>query len=151
MGIRDFFATPLGKVIGCGFPLIVLVVLVVSTNDGIGSAALEADSSQRYYICTETGKSFRREMDLNTKPPVMSPYSGKATGVEAELCYWTADGRVKSHPTPVLLNAKIGKPEPTFCPDCNRLVVGLNPYPREGAKPPPTREEYAARRRSQSK
>ena len=59
--------------------------------------------------------------------PVKSPHSGKETGYEPERCYWTADGKPKPEPTYVLLNAAVGKPGPTFCQDCKRLVVGLNP------------------------
>ena len=74
--------------------------------------------------------------------------SGKKTGVPAEACYWTADGGTKKNPTWVLLNELAGKPGPTFCPDCNRLVVGHNPAPGPAggaaiAKLPPKRDDYA--------
>ena len=78
--------------------------------------------------------------------PVESPYTNRPTGYEAELCYWTKDGKMRSEPYPVLLNSHARKPEPTFCPDCGRLVVPLNPAPSEGQSPPPTQPEYAARR-----
>jgi len=79
--------------------------------------------------------------------PVLAP-SGKNTGYEAELCYWTKDGKPKETPTPVLLNIYKGIKGPTFCPDCGRLVVGHNPPAMEGAKPPPTKDEYTPRYRS---
>jgi hypothetical protein len=66
------------------------------------------------------------------------------------LCFWTADGRPKAEPTPVLLNVLVGKPAPTFCPDCARLVVGRNPGAEPGAAPPPTREAYEQRRAARS-
>jgi len=97
------------------------------------------------YICTETGKSFRHKNVLGETHPIHSPHSGRNTGVLAEPCYWTADGATRPEPTWVLLDESAGKPGPTFCPDCGRLVVGHNPPPRPGGKPPPTRQEYAAR------
>jgi hypothetical protein len=63
------------------------------------------------------------------------------TGYPAEACYWTADGGTKTEPTWVLMNAVLGKPGPTFCPDCGRLVVARNPMPGPGVKPPPTQQE----------
>jgi hypothetical protein len=78
--------------------------------------------------------------------PVKSPHSGKSTGYPAELCYWTKDGVIKSEPTAVLLRSHLGERSPTFCPDCGRLVVGHNPRPSQGDKPPPTQAEYKPRR-----
>jgi len=40
------------------------------------------------------------------------------------------------------MNTYIGKPEPTFCPDCGRLVVARNPVAQPGMRPPPTREQW---------
>ncbi len=76
--------------------------------------------------------------------PVKSPFTGKETGYKAELCFWTKDGSTKTDPTAVLMNDDVGKPGPTFCPDCGRLVVHHNPVPGPHSKPPPTREEYEA-------
>ena len=106
-----------------------------------------AQANDRIYICSETGKSFHVSLsDLDGKTvPIYSPYSHKNTGYPAELCYWNADGTPKKDPTPVLLNSDIGKPEPTFCPDCGRLVVGHNPMPVPGRQPPPTQAEMEAR------
>jgi hypothetical protein len=97
------------------------------------------------FICSETGKTFEHKLRLDEEIPVLSPYSGKNTGVPAEPCYWTAEGGTKDEPTWVLLNELCGKPGPTFCPDCGRLVVHRNPPPGSVAHPPPTQEEYAAR------
>ena len=80
-------------------------------------------------------------------------YAATAGGGEEFLCEdcgprisdWTKDGKIKQDPTPVLLNEYAGKPGPTFCPDCGRRVVAHNPPPVIGAKPPPTKEEYAKR------
>jgi hypothetical protein len=95
----------------------------------------------RMFIDASTGKGFRHELKLGESIPVDAP-SGNKTGYPAELCYWTKDGTPKSDPTPVLLNFYIGKPGPTFCPDCGRLVVARNPMAEPGMRPPPTREEW---------
>lgn len=110
-----------------------------------GSEA-EAAARDRAFICAETGKPFEHELTAGETYPVKSPHSGKETGYPAELCYWAKDGTVKSKPTAVLLNEYKGARAPTFCPDCGRLVVGHNPHPQPGATPPPTQQEYAARR-----
>ena len=97
------------------------------------------------YICTETGKTFRHRNQVGESLPIVSPFSGKNTGVPAEACYWTKDGKSKSEPTWVLVNEFVHKSGPTFCPDCGRLVVGHNPYPEPGLHPPPTEAEWNAR------
>jgi hypothetical protein len=110
-----------------------------------------ADSSYTMYICTETGKAFRHQNQLNESHPIYSPYTKKNTGVIAEPCFWTADGGTKTQPTWVLLNELAGKPGPTFCPECGRLVVGHNPGPGALSKAPPARAEYFARTRIAAK
>jgi hypothetical protein len=119
-------------------------------NKDTDSDDLAENSRNRWFVCTETGKPFRKELEPGMTFPVVSPHSGKPTGVEAELCYWTKDGQPKEDPTPVLLNERAGKSGPTFCPDCGRLVVSRNRLPMAGAKPPPTQAEYAARRGTKS-
>ena len=111
----------------------------------LGRSDAAAASADRAFIDAESLKSFTIRLKPGMTIPVRSPYSGKDTGYPAELCYWTRDGQIKDTPTPVLLNAYRGRPEPTFCPDCGRLVVGHNPQPMAGAKPPPTAQEYHAR------
>lgn len=99
------------------------------------------DERTRIFVDATTGLGFRHELELGETIPVEAPSGGK-TGYPAELCYWTKDGQPKSDPTPVLLNSYIGKPGPTFCPDCGRLVVPRNPMAMPGMRPPPTREEW---------
>ena len=107
-----------------------------------------AAANTRVFICSETLKSFKVNLaDISgASLPIHSPHSNKDTGFPAELCYWTADGQIKKEPTAVLLNSLIDQPEPTFCPDCGRLVVGHNPLPRPD-RPPPTREEWEQQHR----
>jgi hypothetical protein len=101
-------------------------------------------SNDKIFVDSQTGRSFSHELVRGESIPVDAPSGGK-TGYPAELCFWTKDGQIKSDPTPVLLNSYLGKPEPTFCPDCGRLVLPNNPYPLPGSRPPPTRDEYEKR------
>ncbi|MGA2229800.1 MAG: hypothetical protein ABSH22_02645 [Tepidisphaeraceae bacterium] len=96
------------------------------------------------FMDAETGYVFHAKISAGMSYPVISPDTGKPTGYEPELCYWTKDGHVKSDPTPVLLNIYRGISGPTFCPDCGRLVVAHNPMAIEGQRPPPTEAEYRA-------
>jgi hypothetical protein len=96
------------------------------------------------FVNVETGKTFHQPLVAGMMFPVKSPDTGNMSGYPAELCYWNKDGTPKTEPTAVALNSYLGKPEPTFCPDCGRLVVEHNPLPRPGVRPPPTREEYMA-------
>ncbi len=144
--LRRLLDTPAGKIAAISASVLLLVVagLVVRAN-------LKSDTPttafHTMFICTETGKTFEHQNKIGETQPILSPYSGKKTGVPAEACYWTADGGTKKNPTWVLLNELAGKPGPTFCPDCNRLVVGHNPAPGPAsgaiARLPPKRDEYA--------
>ncbi len=88
------------------------------------------------FICSETHKTFRHRNELGETLPILSPYSNKKTAYPAEACYWTADGKIKTEPTWVLLNDNLDDHRPTACPDCGRLVVGHNPQPGPGSRPP---------------
>ena len=132
----------------CG--LIAVFAVVWWLNKDTDADDLAENSRNPWFVCTETGKPFRKELERGMRFPVESPHSGKPTGVPAELCFWTKDGQPTQDPTPVLLNESAGKTGPTFCPDCGRLVVAHNPVPLVGVKPPPTQAEYAARPRGKS-
>ena len=140
--MRDFFHKPAGQIFA--FALIALGVglAVWMIYGAFGPSELSKLSRDRIYIDASTGKPFEYVVKIGDKTPVSAPSGGK-TGYPAELCYWTKDGKAKPDPTPVLLNVLAGKPGPTFCPDCGRLVVGHNPVPAPGVTPPPTHEEYA--------
>ena len=144
-GAREFFRTPAGKGVAVGLVCIGLAACVWSIISNLHDDA-SALSRDRVFICSETGKPFNIELTPGTKIPAPSPYSGKNTGYPAEPCYWTKDGKPKEEPTWVLLNTFAKKPEPTFCPDCGRLVRPLNPPPQPGQRPPPTQEEMKNRR-----
>jgi hypothetical protein len=143
--LQDFLRTRAGKI--C---LVIFTLLSVSYGGLVikrmfGPSDAVALASDRIFVCAETLKSFHVNIGINTPIPAHSPYSGKNTGYPAELCYWDKDGSVMKTPTAVLMNSYIGKSGPTFCPYCGRLVVGHNPVPHEGSKPPPTLAEYKAR------
>ncbi len=108
---------------------------------GFFVSSVVADERSRVFIDATTMKGFRHELVAGESLPIVAP-SGNKSGYPAELCYWTKDGKPKADPTPVLLNSWVGKPGPTFCPDCGRLVVPNNPPATPGGKPPPTEEEY---------
>jgi len=139
--VLDWFKTdPLRKT----GSLILLMVAALAIIYGIRSTKSEAIDRTHYrlFMDSETGKTFTAEMKIGMTIPVISPDTGRATGYEPEECFWNADGTTKTTPTYVILNSALGKPGPTFCPDCGRLVVPNNPPPVPGQQPPPTREEY---------
>ena len=143
MGIREFLQTSKGKTFGLILLGIGLLTAIVSIWMNWSSPA-ESLSNDRIYISASDHKVFRVTLKPGLTLPVTSP-NGNKDGWPAELCYWNKDGTIKTEPTPVLVNQYIGKPGPTFCPDCGRLVVPHNPPPNPGLKPPPTKAEYKPR------
>ena len=138
---RDFFDSNAGKVTAMAVGVIGLVILIMVIKSAFGESEGAAESRGRVFVDSQTGKSFKHSLVEGETYPIKAP-SGEKTGYPAEMCYWTKDGKVKEYPTPVLLNEYVGKHEPTFCPDCGRLVVGHNPPAAPGKTPPPTKEEY---------
>lgn len=141
--LRRFLTSAAGKAVATVVSLGLLALAIYSAKAFIKGDTPDSAFSTMY-VCTETGKAFSHLNQLGESPPILSPYSGKNTGLPAEACYWTADGGTKKDPDWVLLNSQIGKPEPTFCPVCGRLVVPRNPVPVPGKSAPPTREEWFA-------
>jgi hypothetical protein len=139
--IRKFLDSSAGKAVA-GIVVVVGLVIAFYSLRGLTASEGEEASSKRMFIDAETMQSFRYTVAPGTKIPVKAP-SGKETGYPADACTWTKDGKVKAEPTWVMVNDWLGKKEPTFCPDCGRLVVGHNPPAAEGMTPPPTKEEYA--------
>jgi hypothetical protein len=130
-----------GKVATVTGVLIAAVAGGFAVRAYFGASPAGAAAARRTFICSESRKRFEHVLQRGQTIPVRSPYSSRNTGFPAELCYWTADGRIAPSPTPVLLNVYLGKNEPTFCPECGRLVVGHNPRAEPGMRPPPTRAE----------
>jgi len=124
--------------------LLGIIVLIFSVRGALTTEA-ESLSSNRVFVdaATNPPKPFKVTVEPGMPNPVKAP-SGGMTGYPAEECWWTKDGQPRKEPYYVLLNSTIDKPGPTFCPDCGRLVVGHNPRPTPGRKPPPTEAEYKA-------
>lgn len=141
VGVREFLRTSTGHYVAIALAAVALGVCVWSIMTSFGANEAAQMSADRLFVCAETGRPFELELQAGMKIPASSPHSGKDTGYPAELCYWTKAGTTKDEPTPVLLNGYVGKSEPTFCPDCDRVVVAHNPYPEPGARPPRTRAQ----------
>jgi hypothetical protein len=134
----------LEKPAGKAAAIMLCVVAIAASGYELKNSLMSSAVSQereRIFIDSTNGKPFNHYLEKGESIPVDAPSGGK-TGYPAELCYWTKDGQPKTDPTPVLLNMWIGKPGPTFCPDCGRLVVPNNPIALPGRRPPPTQEEY---------
>ena len=139
--MREFLQKPAGKIIAV---VVVLIGLGAIGYSMFGGADVVSQARDQIFVDASTGQSFPHELIKGEVPPVMAP-SGKKAGYPSEKCFWTEDGHVKATPDYVLMNDFIGKPGPTFCPVCHRLVVAHNPPAVDGAKPPPTMAEYATR------
>ncbi|HYO08385.1 MAG TPA: hypothetical protein VER17_05395 [Tepidisphaeraceae bacterium] len=139
--MRKFLETKAGFVLAGVMLVVALGAIVVAFQSTFGETEAEGFTNTRDYIDAETGKPFKYTLKAGDSQPVDAP-SGKKSGYPAERCYWTKDGKPKAEPTLVLLNLFKGNNDPTFCPDCGRLVVPHNPAPGPGAKPPPTKQEY---------
>jgi len=141
MAMREWLDSSAGK-IAAGILVIAAAIAVFFSVRGLfGPSAEVAQANQRIFIDATNGQSFPHEMRAGQIIPIRTP-AGNEAGYPAELCFWTKDGGSKDEPTPVLLNSWVGKPGPTFCPDCGRLVRPHNPRPVDGEKPPPTQTEY---------
>jgi len=143
--LQDMLRTRGGRIVAFSLTAVGFVALAIAMTSVFGDDEATRLARERIFVCSETLKPFEYTLVIGDSIPVKSPHSGKNTGYPSELCYWTKDAKIKQDPTPVLLNMAVGKPGPTFCPDCGRLVVPHNPYPVEG-KPPPTQAEYGKRR-----
>jgi len=138
---RNFLSTPVGKAVG-GFFVVVTIGVCIYTATGFFSAnEAAASSSKRIFINAQTGE----QIPVTLKIGVATPPGA----FEAELCYWSKDGKIADKPTYVLTNETQGKPGPTWCPDCDRRVVPLNPPASTATPPPPTKAEFEARRAPQ--
>ena len=144
-GLRKFLQSKAGFVVAGVTLVIAVLAIFVAIKNTFGDSDAEALANRRDFIDATTGKPFKASIGPDTAIPVKAP-SGGMSGYPAEKCFWTKDGKIKDEPTLVLINTWTGKAGPTFCPDCGRLVVGHNPLPRPGMKPPPTKEEYPRNR-----
>jgi hypothetical protein len=140
-GIRESLQKPAVKTTAIVLALVAIGAAVwVSLSNTANPAA---DANTRWFVDSKTMQPFRHTLVRGETTPIDAPSGGK-TGYPAELCFWTADGKSKAEPTPVLLNEATGKPGPTFCPDCGRMVRYHNPAPAAGVNPPPKKGETGA-------
>jgi hypothetical protein len=129
--------------VALGVAVFCAVVYAIGSDD---SRSLAQEVNEQTWIDLD-GLAFAHTLKPFDDTPVTGP-TGKPA-FRAELCYWTRDGKVKETPTPVLLNKYRNLPEPTYCPDCGRLVVLLNPPPLldvpddQQRRAPPRREDEA--------
>jgi hypothetical protein len=143
-GLREFLHGSSGRAVAIGLLILGLAAVGWSIWTNVRTDPDIAEANSPLFVDSETGQTFHVQLKVGMEIPVESPYTGRNTGYRAELCYWTKDGNTKTDPTAVVLNSDLGKPEPTFCPDCGRLVVGHNPAPGPGMRPPPTKAEWLA-------
>lgn len=124
-----------GKVIKLGIAVVVFIAAAILAWVRVGGPTAADNAAERGFICSETLKPFAHKIQMGEIEPIESPHTGRRTGYQAEKCYWTkdADGRwaVKDEPTYVLLKKRVDPEtdERTYCPDCQREVVGHNPKP----------------------
>lgn len=143
--VREFLDSVAGKVT-VGILLVAMAGMVYwSAKSSFGSSAANM-ASDRVFVCSKTGKSFNHTLARGEKLPVYSKYSGENTGFPAEMCFWNADGSIRKDGVPVLLNQYKGDSNPTFCPECGRLVIGHNPPADPSRKPPATKAEWQSRK-----
>lgn len=140
----QFLETAAGKAAAVTFVLLALAAAIYLGVTSFGGGAEAAAANQRMFIDAKTGQPFPYELTIGDMIPVNAP-SGGNTGYPAEQCNWTADGKPGTKITYVLMNDWVGKPGPTFCPDCKRRVIANNPPALEGAKAPPTESEMRSR------
>jgi hypothetical protein len=142
-GMREFLNSNGGKIAATALLILAIALAVFMFRSSFGAPSDIAAANDRVFIDATTGKPFSRELKPGMAVPIEAP-SGKKTGYPAEMCWWTKDGKVRKEPYPVLLNTWVGKPEPTFCPDCGRLVVPHNPSPGGGGNltPPPIKQDF---------
>lgn len=145
---REALNKPSGKAIAAIIIVVGVGLMAWSLYAQFGPSEADRAMREAPWMCAKTGKPFTYRIKDGDTVPVKSPHSGENTGYPAERCFWTKDGQAKTAFTPVLLEQTLGKPGPTFCPDCDRLVTPHNPAPRTGGSPPPTRAEYESRRKS---
>ena len=145
---RKFLDSTGGKALGIALAIAGVAGLYFAGRSWFGKSEAARMAGERVFICSETGKSFNHTMKVGEAIPVICPHTGRNTGYPGELCFWTADGGVKTEPTVVLLRNLVGERGPTFCPDCGRLVRAQNPRPENSSGPPPRKEQYKETGRS---
>lgn len=137
--IQAWLRTPAGRLAGLGLAVIAVGFLVWNLMSAFGEDPAAAATNTRVFIDSQTGKTFNVSIRDLQPLPLVTP-AGTKTGYPAEACFWTKDGGIKSEPTFVFVKEYAGIHEATYCPDCGRLVVQLNPSAMPGRTPPPLKK-----------
>lgn len=135
--IRQFLTTGAGKIASIVIVVLMLGLVVYSYKSTFSNDFRIPDHFT--YIDSESNRTFEFDRSEGMKSPVKSPFTGKMTGYPASPCYWTKDGKIRKEPFWVLANRTKGVQEPTYCPDCDRLVDEQANEPYPGTEPPPKR------------
>jgi hypothetical protein len=140
----EWFKTNTLKKVGVITFVVLIVLAVIYAVLSMGNAAIDRTHG-RLFVDSDSGKTYYLTIKVGMATcPAINPDTGKPTLYMPEVCYWNADGTTKTTPTYVILNSALGKPGPTFCPDCGRLVIENNPAPG-GGQPPMTKQEFQRR------
>jgi hypothetical protein len=103
----------------------------------LGSSDSSDVANTRTLMDSETGELFKVELTENFGAfPHKNPKTGTDTLYPIEICY-ARECANKPDGTPVILNAYLGKKEPTFCPNCGALVRVFNPGRRRDTSDDP--------------
>lgn len=142
--LSQFLESSAGKAAGIAFALLALAGAIYFGITSFSGNATAAEANGRMFIDAKTGQPFPHELTVGEMIPIKAP-SGGNTGFPAERCNWTTDGKPGTKTTYVLMNEWVGKPGPTFCPDCKRRITANNQPAVEGAKAPPLESEMRSR------
>jgi hypothetical protein len=107
--------------------LILGIFAVVKVAGFFGGEEHVARANMRTLMDAQTKDLFHFELTEDWGPyPHKNPKTGTETLYPIELCFNRTCAK-KKEGTPVILNTWLGKPEPTFCPECGSLVRFHNP------------------------
>ena len=107
-----------------------VLVYIIASSVSASSSSPQNASRHRNLIDSKTLVAYAKyPVPDNALFPLKNPKTGENTLYQAELCYWTKDGKAKLSPTFVLLNEQLGQTGQTMCPDCGRRVIVHNPMP----------------------
>lgn len=139
---RSWSYKPTAKIVLCLIGgVAALAVAVVAVRSYLLESGTPGDPNLTVYVDSTTGQSFSHRNQVGEAIPIVSPYTNQKTGYPGVPCFWTKDGTLRKEPFWLILNSALGKAEPTFCPDCGRLVRPRQSAPRPGDRPPPTQQE----------
>src|SRR5947199_9416423 len=84
--LRKFLSSRLGKIAAILTFCLALVCIWLAVKGSLGMSDAAIDSRSRIFICSETGRSFEKTMDVALTLTVLASYSGKNTGSPQCIC-----------------------------------------------------------------